>query len=52
MYRIVATVDGTKKQQHYDIPVKVDNTKPAVRNLKLVSTKIKDAKGKEQLNMF
>lgn len=48
VYRIVATVDGTKKQQHYDIPVKVDNTKPAVRNLKLVSTKIKDAKGKEQ----
>lgn len=48
VYRIVATVDGTKKQQHYDIPVKVDNTKPAVRNLKLASTKIKDAKGKEQ----
>ncbi|MBU5980942.1 peptidase S8 [Lactobacillus helveticus] len=48
VYRIVATVDGTNKQQHYDIPVKVDNTKPAVRNLKLVSTNTKDAEGKEQ----
>ena len=48
VYRIVATVDGTNKQQHYDIPVKVDNTKPVVRNLKLVSTNTKDAEGKEQ----
>ena len=38
-YRVTGTVDGTKKQQHYDIKVKVDSVKPEVKNLKLGSHK-------------
>ena len=51
-YRISATVNGTNTEQHYDIPVKVDSVAPVVKNLKLESSKIKDAKGQEQTRYY
>lgn len=51
-YRISATVDGTNTEQHYDIPVKVDSVAPVVKNLKLESSKVKDAKGQEQTRYY
>lgn len=44
IYRVTGTVDGTNKQQHYDIKIKVDSVKPEVKNLKLGSHK--DSNGK------
>lgn len=51
-YRISATIDGTNTEQHYDIPVKVDSVAPVVKNLKLESSKVKDAKGQEQTRYY
>lgn len=51
-YRISATVDGTNTEQHYDIPVKVDSVAPVVKNLKLESSKVKDAKGQERTRYY
>lgn len=51
-YRIVGTVDGTKTEQHYDIPVKVDSVSPVVRNLKLESEKSQDDQGQSKTNYF
>ena len=43
-YRVTGTVDGTNKQQHYDIKIKVDSVKPEVKNLKLGSHKDQNRK--------
>lgn len=43
-YRVTGTVDGTNKQQHYDIKIKVDSVKPEVKNLKLGSHKDQNGK--------